>query len=938
VAQLGLFGDPPAPPPRDGEKKDASAPRGSGDVRAVAAGSQKKKRGRGGRHEDGRQSTPPSPPEVDEPRGSTLASEPEKSDPKAATVSRGDATAATSAAEAAAAVPAPSSPDPATPSASSPSAGSPSASAVPAQAPSPEQLAAGVDPRIQGWRRRVFDPAAVASGPFSESSLARELNAPQKEAVVHPPQPLLVVAGAGSGKTRVITFRIARLVAGGADPRRILAVTFTNKAAGEMRERVAHLLSTRLRLSDVGGFWAGTFHAISARLLRQYGEAIGVPRDFVIYDVDDQRRLLSRVLTDLNISDRLFPVRQVLSALDNLKNQGLGPDEAPSNDYYADIIAKVYRVYSERLRAAHATDFGGLLLEALRLCREPTPAREMLATRFDHVLVDEFQDTNSVQYGFVRFLAARSGSITVVGDEDQSIYKWRGADIRNILDFERDHPGTRVIKLEQNYRSTGHILRAANAIIARNTERREKRLFTQEGLGDLIVLFEGETERDEAEFVGGRIADGLARDMSPRDYAVFYRTNAQSRVLEDALRARNIPYKVIGGTRFFDRAEIKDLISYLRVVANASDDVALGRVVNVPARGIGEATMERLAAVARERHTSLWGAMEVAVADESLLGSGARKKLAAFLELVVGLRGEAPGLGPADLAERVLELSGYRDALAAEASPEADGRLENLLELVAQMREYEKETEEPTLHGFLERIALASDVDGYDPEKGAVSLMTVHTAKGLEFPSVFITGMEERIFPHARSVDDDAAIEEERRLCYVAVTRARRHLHLSRVRRRRLSGQELPGIPSRFLSELPPDALDVIVMERPAWYGEETEGRGPWGGRWRRESDEDLETRFGRAPRREADPFASLPPPPRRPLSPAPGKPSGEVTVDYEAGDEPSGLQVGMRLKHSQFGVGEVRGWQSAGADLKVTMKFPTVGVKTILARFLKKP
>ena len=767
--------------------------------------------------------------------------------------------------------------------------------------------------------------AAPRPEPFSPEALARELNPAQVEAVLHPPGPLLVIAGAGSGKTRVITYRLARLVATGADPRRLLAVTFTNKAAGELRERVDQLLYGRMGIGS-RGLWVGTFHATAARILRQWGTAVGLRKDFVIYDDDDQKRLLGRVLTDLKVPERMFPVRQVLSAIDRAKNQGLDADSFSSSDYFDDVVGKAYRLYEERLAAANATDFGGLLLTTLKLVAGSTPAALEIAQRFDHVLVDEFQDTNSVQYRLVRLLSRQTGSITVVGDEDQSIYRWRGADIRNILDFERDHPGARVVKLEQNYRSTGHILRAANAIIEKNSERRPKRLFTEAGDGDPIVLYEGETERDEAEFVASRIDAALGEGLAPRDFAVFYRTNAQSRVLEDALRARDLPYAVVGGTRFFDRAEIKNLIGYMRAVANPDDGLALQRIINVPARGIGASTVDKIGELIFERKISAWQALELVGTDEEILSTGPRKKVAAFVELMRRLRAEGATLGPASLAEKIFEESGYRDALAGEATLEAEGRIENLLEFVAQMREYEREAEEPSLHGFLERVALASDVDGYDPEKGAISLMTVHTAKGLEFPVVFLTGLEERIFPHARSVDDDSAVEEERRLCYVAVTRARTQLHLSRVRRRRLSGQELPGIPSRFLRDLPQGSVESIVMARPAEYGNygSSEGRGPWGGRWSRDEPQ--------APSR-------LPPGRPAPRSTAPRTP-GEIVVEYDAEEtsSPMGLQVGVKLRHASFGVGDVRGWQGAGADLKVTLRFPGTGVKTILARFLSKP
>ncbi|MEO8213595.1 MAG: UvrD-helicase domain-containing protein, partial [Myxococcales bacterium] len=775
---------------------------------------------------------------------------------------------------------------------------------------------------------------------------AAELNPPQVEAVVAPGGPLVVVAGAGSGKTRVITYRIARLVAAGSDPRRILSVTFTNKAAGEMRERVSHLLWQRLGVS-AGGLWLGTFHAVSARLLRQWGAHIGLRKDFVIYDDDDQKRLLARVLVDLAVPERMFPVRQVLSAIDRAQNQGITAATFRADSYIDDVVGKAFTLYHQRLRAANATDFGGLLIEAVKLLEEPTPAREEIRARFDHVLVDEFQDTNSVQYRLVRLLCSGTGSITVVGDEDQSIYRWRGADIRNILDFERDHPGARVVKLEQNYRSTGHILRAANAIIARNTERRPKNLFTTAGDGMPIVLFEGETERDEADFVAGRIAAGLEGAMSPRDFAVFYRTNAQSRALEDALRARDLPYVVVGGTRFFDRAEIKNLVAYLRVLANPDDAMGLQRIINIPARGIGDATVEKVAASAYQRKLPFWTALEEAAEIPEFLGAGPRKRVAAFVEMMRGLRAESVGMGPAELAERVLEVSGYRDALAAESSIESEGRIENLLELISQIREYEKEAEEPSLVNFLERVALVSDIDGYDSDKGAVSLMTVHTAKGLEFQSVFITGMEERIFPHARSVDDDSAVEEERRLCYVAVTRARKELALTRVRRRRLSGQELPGIPSRFLAELPAESIEAIVMDRPAGYGGYGPGsvddEGPWGGHWNR----DQGTSRGVGPNRRGGQGGGgggmRPPVGYGPTPPAGRSRPGEIVVDYDVAqsDEGTGgLVVGMKLRHAQFGVGEVRGWQGTGGDLKVTLRFGNgnVGVKTILARFLTKP
>jgi DNA helicase-2/ATP-dependent DNA helicase PcrA len=770
--------------------------------------------------------------------------------------------------------------------------------------------------------------ASAPGGRFSANVLSRELNPSQVEAVVYPPKPLLVVAGAGSGKTRVITYRLAHLLSHGADARSILAVTFTNKAARELKERVERLFGGPG--AGTHGMWLGTFHGIAARLLRRFGEAVGVHKDFVIYDDDDSRRLMSRVLVDMKVVEKNFPVRQVLSLIDRAKNQGTSAENFPSGDYFDEVVSKAYRLYEERLRAANAVDFGGLLLSTLNLCKADSTAAPEVAQLFDHVMVDEFQDTNSVQYRLVRFLSHRTNSITVVGDEDQSIYGWRGADIRNILDFERDHPGAAVIKLEQNYRSTSNILCTANAVIARNKERRPKRLFTEQDAGAPVIVFEGDSEREEADFVAGTIQSDLAKDAAPRDFAVFYRTNAQSRVLEEALRQRNVPYVIVGGTRFYDRAEVKDLLAYLRVLQNPEDSIGLLRIINVPTRGIGNTTVDRVMAVANEHNVSAFSALSIACEDEAILGLAARRKVAEFLALMTRLRASLV-LPPAELAEKVLEESGYRDVLATDTSLEAEGRLENLLELIGQMREYERESEEPTLSGFLERITLASDADGFDPDKGAVALMTVHTAKGLEFDVVFVTGMEEGTFPHQRSIDDDGAMEEERRLCYVAVTRARKRLHLCRARWRRLSGQTFGGVPSRFLRDLPTEGIEHVVTPQRNYQETSTEGAGPWQGRWNRDNGDRGSSRSG------LDRPTSLPPP-----SPKAGR--GEITRHYDEGAGPSGgegelgLRVGVKVRHAQFGIGEVRAWQSSGADLKVTVRFGSVGAKTVLARFLSRP
>ena len=768
--------------------------------------------------------------------------------------------------------------------------------------------------------------------PFSREALQQKLNAAQVEAVLHPAGPLLVVAGAGSGKTRVITFRLARMVATGADPRRILAVTFTNKAAGELRERVDHLLWRGLGIGT-RGLWVGTFHSIAARLLRQWGETVGLRKDFVIYDDDDQKRLLARVLTDLKVPERMFPVRQVLSAIDRAKNQGISAGAFNSEDYFDDVVGKAYRLYEERLAAANATDFGGLLMSALDVCAGGTPAAEEIAARFDHVLVDEFQDTNSVQYRLVRCLSRRTGSITVVGDEDQSIYRWRGADIRNILDFERDHPGACVVKLERNYRSTGHILRAANAIIEKNTERRPKRLFTEEGEGELITLFEGETERDEAEFVAQQHRGGPARDPGRRATSPCSTGPTPSRACWKTRCGRatsRTPWS--GGTRFFDRAEIKDLICYLRAIANPDDGLALQRIINMPARGIGDSTVDRIGDIIHERKISAWQALEAGVDRRGDPVVGAAQEGGRLRRADEAAAREGAGLGPASLAEKVLEESGYRDALAAEATHGgrgADGEPARARGADARVREGGR----GAVAGRLPRA-----------DRAGLGRRRLRSREG-------------------RGLADDGAHRQGARVPGGVPHRPRgADLPARAQRRRRL--RRRGGAPAllrrgdpRAAAALPvarasPPAVGAGAARRPEPLPARSAAR-------QRRRDRDgaagrvrlREHATGAAPGAAAgaateatrDPFASMPPAARRaPATRRPGngarrqgRQPGELTVEYDGDAEPGGLQVGAKLRHASFGVGEVRAWQGAGAELKVTMRFPTVGVKTILARFL---
>jgi DNA helicase-2/ATP-dependent DNA helicase PcrA len=709
----------------------------------------------------------------------------------------------------------------------------------------------------------------------------------------------LILAGAGSGKTRVITYRIGKLLEDGVAPWRILAVTFTNKAAGEMRARVERQTGEHAR-----SVWIGTFHATCARLLRSYAEQVGLKRDFVIFDDNDQRTLMARVLKDLGVADRFATPRAMLSAVDSAKNKGQRPEDYRPHDYFTDIVARVYPEYQSRLEAQNGVDFGDLLLDVLRLCKGDQEVATQLARKFDHVLVDEFQDTNRVQYELVRHLASNTHNLCVVGDDDQSIYRWRGADLRNILDFERDHPGARVVKLEQNYRSTQVILDAANAVIARNLWRKQKRLFTEQVGGETILYHTADDERREAEFVV-RVIRRLCDDegRSPEDFAVFYRTHAQSRVLEEAMLAADIPYAVIGGTRFYDRAEIKDVLAYLRVLANPADETSLERIINTPARGIGDTTYERVVAWARMSNKTVWeGLSAVADGADLSVSNAPRKKLRAFVELMTDLR-ESPG-GLVQLAEAVLDRTGYLEKLAADDSVESQDRRENLMELIGSIRDFAEESERqegapPTLLGYLERVSLVSPTD--DKARG-VSMMTVHAAKGLEFPVVLVTGLEDGVFPSLRDGEDEEKLEEERRLCYVAITRARERLFLTNARMRHLFGQApMPFRESRFLADIPDPCIARPVSAprparpvRPAWAEQK------------------------RVVTRERD-----------------------ISVEYDESQDQLEehelpFHLGQRVRHPMFGEGEVRGFTGSGRELKLTVYFPAIGPKTIVARFVE--
>jgi DNA helicase-2/ATP-dependent DNA helicase PcrA len=651
---------------------------------------------------------------------------------------------------------------------------------------------------------------AVAS---PEKYLA-DLNPAQREAVLATEGPVLVVAGAGSGKTRVLTHRIAHLVSAcGVKPQEILAITFTNKAAGEMKERLEGLLG------DVAPrMWVMTFHAACGRILRREAPRLGYRTNFTIYDQADQVRLVKQCLEELERDPKRFVPRGIHAQISNAKNQLIWPDEYKTRvaSFYDQTVADTYALYQRRLFTSNAADFDDLLMLTVDVLERFPEALARWQKALRYVLVDEYQDTNHAQYRFLQLLAGKHRNVFAVGDPDQSIYAFRGADIRNILEFERDFGGGRLIALEQNYRSTNAILRTANAVIGHNRERKPKNLWSELGEGDPVRVVEVEDEHAEARFVAAEIAALAEEGYAGSEIAVFYRTNAQSRVLEDVLVRQEIAYQVIGGPKFYERAEIKDAIAYLQVIDNAYDAVSLTRIANRPRRGIGDASLARMQSFADSQGISLWEALERA--DEAGVGAAPLKAVDRFRTLMQSSMAGALELPVPELLERVLEKSAYLESLEAERTVEAQGRIENLGELVGVAREYQEQAEEPTLSEFLQQISLFSDQDELSGERSLVTLMTLHNAKGLEFRAVFLIGMEEGVFPHARSIEEQG-VEEERRLAYVGLTRAKGRLTLTHASSRSLWGSRGFNLPSRFLDELPQEEIERDRLRPTSWSG-----------------------------------------------------------------------------------------------------------------------
>ena len=740
------------------------------------------------------------------------------------------------------------------------------------------------------------------------------LNKPQKEAVFHTEGPLLILAGAGSGKTRVLTHRIAYLIEEkGVNPWNILAITFTNKAAEEMRQRVDSLVGI-----GAESIWVSTFHSMCVRILRRYIDRLGYDNRFTIYDTDDQKTLMKEVCRKTDIDTKRFKERMLLSVISSAKNEMILPEEFELNaggDFVQLKIAKVYKEYEAQMRANNALDFDDLLVKTVQLLETQPDVRENYQERFRYIMVDEYQDTNTVQFRLVSLLAGKYRNLCVVGDDDQSIYKFRGANIRNILDFEKEFSDAKVIKLEQNYRSVGNVLEVANSVIRNNKGRKEKTLWTDNEKGEKIRLRQFDTAYDEAQFIAEDIKDETAQGANYSDHAVLYRTNAQSRLLEEKFVAMNIPYKIVGGINFYSRREIKDVLSYLKTIDNGKDDLAVRRIINVPKRGIGLTTINRIQESAAARGIGFYDALS---APDLIPGIGrSASKLDSFAALFDYFNGRSEESGVTDLLTEVIEKTGYTESLEADDPEELEARVQNIDELVSKAAVYEESCsdrgERPTLSGFLEEVALVADIDSVAEDRDYVILMTLHSAKGLEFPHVYLAGMEDGLFPSYMSIsgDDPEELEEERRLCYVGVTRAEEKLTLTCARMRLVRGERQYNSMSRFIKEMPSALIDTgkreggfsqnVSLGEKRTYSSEVSG-------------------YKRSAYAQKPAFAAI------------QKGSGLMAKKSE------GLSygVGDRVRHVKFGDGTVTEIKEGGRDYEVTVQFDTAGVRKMFALFAK--
>lgn len=772
-----------------------------------------------------------------------------------------------------------------------------------------------------------------------------KLNPPQKKAVETTAGPLLIMAGAGSGKTRVLTHRIAYLIGTGkAAPWSILAITFTNKAAREMQDRVEKLVGPSAR--DI---WVSTFHSMCVKILRRDISRIGFTSNFTILDSADQLSVIKGCMKELNIDAKKFEPKSIQAAMGNAKNELITPErlELKIGDYFDGLVAKVYKLYQKKLKANNSLDFDDLIMTTIQLFKEVPEVLEHYQNKFQYIHVDEYQDTNRAQYMLCKMIADKHHRICVVGDSDQSIYRWRGADITNILNFEQDYPEATTILLEQNYRSTTNILNAANKVISNNTGRKSKNLWSDKGEGSKIRVYSADSEHEEGYFIIGEIKKGLDTGRNYRDYAILYRTNAQSRVIEEILIKSEVPYQIVGGVKFYDRKEIKDLLAYLRLISNPDDDISLGRIINVPKRGVGDTTVDKLAVAAARRGVSIFAALEDL--DELDITGRTKATLRDFREMILNLNQMLEYLSVTELTEKMLEMTEYRVELQRENTLESKSRLENIDEFLSVTMDFEKRNEDKSLVSFLTDLALIADIDSMDKDEDAASgnavvLMTMHSAKGLEFPVVFIVGCEESVFPHSRALTDNEELEEERRLAYVGITRAEEELYMTNARMRTLFGRMSANAPSRFLKEIPDQYKEELTpgrdrFGRPGMAGSfadrRTGGASTFGGG----------SSFGgglgsgaSAAGSAARPFGASAPaggqPAAAPITggamsrPRPAAPAAGAV-------NPADFRMGDKVSHNKWGTGTIVAVKGSGDDTELQIAFPApVGVKRLLAKF----
>ena len=767
---------------------------------------------------------------------------------------------------------------------------------------------------------------------MNKEEIIEGLNDKQKEAVLATEGPCLVIAGAGSGKTKVLTHKIAYDIANGVKPWNILAITFTNKAASEMKERIEKLIG-----DDAKDLWMGTFHSICVRILRKYIDRIGFKSDFVIFDTSDQKTLVKECLKTLKVDDKIFTDRAVLSEISNGKNEMLEPKAYGvkySGDFRKEKIAEIYELYQKKLKENNAIDFDDIINFTIKILSENPDVLDYYTEKFRYVLVDEYQDTNKAQFTLVSLLASKYGNVTAVGDNDQGIYSFRGADITNILNFERDFPGTKIIKLEQNYRCTGNILKTANAVIKHNENKYEKKLWTENEEGNLPCIYCGEDEYDEGRYIVQQIAHLKTEEYYKNsDFTILYRMNAQSRAIEDILMREDIPYKVIGGLKFYERKEIKDIIAYLRLIHNTADNLSLKRIINEPKRGIGKTSLEQIQEISDKTGASMYEIIKNAQ-EYGLNRVFANSR--DFIEQIEGLRAKREELKISDLIKETLNKTGYTKALELENSVEAETRIQNLEEFLTVAIEFEEESADNTLAEFLESITLSSDIDGMEDQEDSVTLMTLHSAKGLEFPVVFLAGMEEGIFPGYKSIGEPKELEEERRLFYVGITRAKQYLYLTCAKHRTIFGSTSYNQVSRFVKEIPEELLEgyaEVVENKSSGDSEEFKD---YGYRWSYGKGQTVKTYkmdeedkkvaakvFGEANKTSAFQFRT-----------AESFLNSIKQNKQNDGVDLSKYQVGQRVYHKKFGEGTITKLEQEGNDIKVDLEFDKVGHKRLMAKF----